>query len=86
MDAMAATNRNFIVGQRTIYEATRVAHNEVSPQPDANTAASCASYAPLSNYRGCTWQVDSDGPSTSIIDPTSTDTGDGQAADPSEDE
>jgi hypothetical protein len=48
------------------------------------TSASRAFYAPPSNFWGHIWHVNSDGPSTSIIDLTST--GTAEVADSSEDE
>ena len=65
-------------------DADAAAQALAAPTAEDESAASCASYAPPFNVRGRMWQVDSDGPSTSIIDLTST--GNGEVADSSEDE
>uniref|UniRef100_M8C4V9 Protein FLOWERING LOCUS T n=1 Tax=Aegilops tauschii TaxID=37682 RepID=M8C4V9_AEGTA len=56
------------------------AHALVAQMVQDSNATNCASYAPPSNFWGRTWQVGGDGPSTSIVDLTSTGTGDGQVA------
>ena len=83
---MAATNANFVPEQSMLYEAEHAARNEVSVQPDADAAASCASYAPPSNLRGHVWPADSDKPSKSIIYLMSTNVSDGHVADSSKNE
>jgi hypothetical protein len=78
--AMAATNPNFVAKRRAIYEAVRAqaaARQEATAmeaQLQAITEvnnASCASYAPLTNYQAAQWDDDSAGATISIVDLTS---------------
>jgi hypothetical protein len=55
-----------------------------APAAEDKSTASHAFYAPPSNVRGRIWHVNSDRPSTSIIDLSST--GTAEVADSSEDE
>ncbi|KAE8786832.1 hypothetical protein D1007_39288 [Hordeum vulgare] len=98
MAAMVPAEPNFVARQRTLYKATRaqgVPHNASVAQVDAHTqalmaedenVASCAPYAPLSNFWRRMWQLDRDRKSTSIIDLMSIDTDDGHVTDSSKDE
>lgn len=51
------------------------AHALAAQATEDENAASCAFYAPPINFRLRMWHVDSDGPSTSIIDLMFTSTG-----------
>ena len=82
--AMAATNAKFVMEQSMLHEAKDAARNEVLVQPDADAAASSASYVPPSNFRGRVWLADSYGPYKSIIDLMSINIGDGHVTDSSE--